>query len=44
MEPFENDEPTEAPTAPFDRHLGSFPGLYDGFDLDALRDEWERDA
>jgi bifunctional DNA-binding transcriptional regulator/antitoxin component of YhaV-PrlF toxin-antitoxin module len=25
---------------PFDKYLGSFTGLYDGFDLDALRDEW----
>jgi hypothetical protein len=43
LEPFENDEPTDAAAASLDQILGSFHGLYEGFDLDALRDEWERE-
>jgi hypothetical protein len=42
MEPFENDEPAEATAATLDELLGSLTGLYDGFDLDALRAEWQR--
>jgi hypothetical protein len=43
MEPFEpGDEPTDDHDA--DRYLGALTGLYEGFDLDALRDEWERPA
>ena len=30
----------EPESAAFDRVIGSFTGVWDGFDLDALRDEW----
>jgi bifunctional DNA-binding transcriptional regulator/antitoxin component of YhaV-PrlF toxin-antitoxin module len=30
----------ERETEPLDEFLGTLTGLYEGFDLDALRDEW----
>jgi hypothetical protein len=30
----------ERATEPFDDFLGALTGVYEGFDLDALRDEW----
>jgi hypothetical protein len=42
VEPFDAGEPSEPDLTKLDDHLGSFAGLFEGFDLDALRDEWER--
>ncbi len=30
----------ERATEPLDEFLGALTGVYEGFDLDALRDEW----